>query len=85
MVGDYMLISTCTLPLNTIATIKPLTRWVRTFRVLECNDPNLYRLDLPSSLQQLYIVINVSQLKPYTGDIISPLYPVTLDRDLKYK
>ena len=67
------------------ATRKLLLYWVGPFRVLEYIGPNACHLDLPSSLCWLHLVVNMSQLKPYTGDIVSPPNPVTLDGDLKYE
>ena len=57
--------------------LKPL--WVGPFRVVRAIGTNAYELDLPATLEQLHPVFNVSILKHYEGQVLSPLDPIELD------
>ena len=52
---------------------------VAPFRVIRAIGTNAYELDLPATLERLLPVFNVSVLKRYEGQVLSPLDPIELD------
>ena len=60
-----------------LCKLKPL--WVGPFRVVRAIGTNAYELDLPATLERLHPVFNVSVLKHYEGQVLSPLDPIELD------
>ena len=53
--------------------------WVGPFQVVRAIGTNAYELDLPATLEQLHPVFNVSVLKRYEGQVLSPPGPIELD------
>ena len=68
-----------------VGTKKLVPLWVRSYKVLEIINSNMYKLALPTSLHLLHPVFNISVLKPYCGTIIPPPNPIQVDGDLKYE
>jgi uncharacterized protein (DUF2249 family) len=61
-VGDEVLLDTEHSPLPLRSLLSP--RWMGPFKVLACQAPNTYRLDLPSSWR-VFNKFNVDRLWPY--------------------
>ena len=77
--GDFVLLHMKNLPIKVpgLCKLKPL--WVSPFWVIRAIGTNAYELDLPATLEQLHPVFNVSILKCYEGQVLSPPDPIELD------
>ena len=59
-----------------VGTKKLAPLWVGPYKVLEVINCNAYKLALPTSLNLLHLVFNISVLKPYHGTIIPSPDPI---------
>ena len=66
-----------------IKKLAPL--WVRSYKVLEVVNSNVYKLALPTNLHLFHPVFNISVLKPYCGTVIPPPNTIQIDGDLEYE
>ena len=53
--------------------------WLSPFRAVRIIGTNAYELDLPATLERLHLVFNISILKRYDGQVLSPPDPIELD------
>ena len=67
------------LPIQVPGSCKLKLLWVGPFRVVRAIGTNAYELDLPATLEWLHPAFNVSVLKRYEGQILSPPDPIELD------
>ena len=77
--GDFVLLHMKNLPIKVPGSCKLKPLWVGPFRVVHAIGTNAYELDLPATLEQLHPVFNVSVLKRYEGQVLSPPDPIELD------
>ena len=74
--GDFVLLHTKNLPIKVPGSCKLKPLWVGPFQVVHAFGTNAYKLDLPATLKQLHPVFNVSILKRYEGQVLSPPDPI---------
>ena len=77
--GYFTLVHTKNLPIKVPGSNKLKPLWVGPFRVVHTIGTNAYELDLPATLEWLHPVFNISVLKQYKGQVLSPPDPVELD------
>ena len=77
--GDSVLLHRKNLPIKVPGSRKLKPLWVGPFWVIRAIGTNAYKLDLPATLEQLHPVFNVSVLKCYKGQVLSPPDPIELD------
>ena len=53
--------------------------WVGPFQVVHAIGTNAYELDFPATLEWLHPVFNISVLKRYEGQVLSPPDPIELE------
>ena len=76
--GDFVLVHTKNLPIKVPGSRKLKPLWVGPFWVIHAIGTNAYELDLPATLEQLHPVFNISVLKRYKGQVLSPPDPIEL-------
>ena len=67
------------LPIKVPGSCKLKLLWVGPFRVVHAIGSNAYELDFPATLAQFHPLFNVSVLKHYAGQVLSPPDPIELD------
>ena len=77
--GDFVLVHTENLPIKVLGSCKLKPLWVGPFQVIRATGTNVYELDLPTTLEWLHPVFNISVLKQYEGQVLSPPDPIELD------
>ena len=77
--GDFVLVHTKNLPIKVPGLHKLRLLWVGPFRVVCAIGTNAYKLDLLATLEWLHPVFNVSVLKHYERQVLSPPDPIELD------
>ena len=77
--GEFVLLHAKNLPIKVPGSHKLKPLWVGPFRVVRAIGTNAYELDLPATLERLHPLFNVSVLKHYKGQVLSPPDPIELD------
>ena len=75
----FVFLHTKNLPIKVLGPCKLNSLWVGPFWVVRAIGTNAYELDLPATLECLHPVFNVSILKRYEGQVLSPPDPIELD------
>ena len=73
------------LPIKVPGPHKLKQLWVGPFWVIHAIGTNAYELDLPANLERLHPVFNVSILKRYEGQVLSPPHPIELDTGSEFE
>ena len=83
--GEYVLLSTCNLPLRLPGSTKLKPLWVGPYQIVETVGANAVKLALPPALASLHPVFNIALVKRYVGMVIPAPDPVELDAGPEYE
>ena len=84
-VGEYVLLSTLSLPLRLPSSTKLKPLWVGPYQILETVGANAVKLALPPDLASLHPVFNTTLVQCYVGTVILAPDPVEVDAGPEYE